>query len=376
MKYICFLPVIVGFVCFVNVNGDENKNVQGTSFSEQNKNLESKTDTGVVVDPIKDTKQVEIESNKKSVEISQSKETDKKILPQNENEEKLRDSKKIDIREKKEESLHKSKLTAPLSENESVEITPKIVFGSNSEGDLEKAVNVNGNNITSTTDLNKSFDEKMAEALKVINENVTAIFTGQPSNIDKIFLKLRKIFATEEFSNEEIFDFIDDATEIRKKYPLILECVSRIMFARKAIEHGIPSDKALQLSSSDYIQLPKFILNKTIKDYEFHQMISDVGCGIVWKDISKYLIAFNRYYGNNNAINFESFKNFPNKVQYYMRLTSEIAKFFQEYKRHIDYSIAQNFIMEGIDLKEVQSIFSLTYDELKTLCTPKNYENF
>ncbi len=350
MKNVLSITLLnVLFVINISANGNNNGAV---SFREQEKNLKNDKDSNVVLDPVTDTVKDNNVKNDSSLNISKIK------------------SKPLD-----EQNI----VSKSITENKRLEISPKTIFAGNSADKLEAVINNNDNNaltIQTKLEINKYFDTKMKKALAIINDNIVVILTGQPSNIDKIFSKLRNVFTIDEFSNDEIFDFIDDATEIRKKYPIILECVARIIYVKKAIEHGISPNLALKLSSSDYIQLPNFILNKKINDTEFNQMISDIGCGVVWKDIAKYLIAVNKYYGNKNILNLKSFKNFPKRVQHYMLLSEEISKFFKEYKRHVDYNIAQNFLFGGIEINKVKAIFSLSEDEFKELCRPNDYENF
>ncbi len=336
------------FVINISANGNNNGAV---SFQEQEKNLKSSKDSNVILDPVTDTVKDNSIKNDSSLNMP-------------------KDSKPLG---------GQNVVSKSITENKELEISPRTIFAGNSADKLEAVINNNDNDALATKtklEINEDFDAKMKKALAIINDNIVVILTGQPSNIDKIFSKLRNVFTTDEFSNDEIFDFIDDATEIRKKYPIILECVARIIYAKKAIEQGIPSNLALKLSSSDYIQLPNFILNKKINDAEFNQMISDIGCGVVWKDIAKYLIAVNKYYGNKNILNLKSFKNFPKRVQHYMLLSEEISKFFKEYKRHIDYNIAQNYLFGGIEIEKVKAIFSLSENEFKELCKPNDYENF
>lgn len=245
-----------------------------------------------------------------------------------------------------------------------IEISPKNVLGDSADK-LEKAV------IETETFIPQ--DSKMIEALQIINKNINSILSGEPANLDKIFLELRKIFAQEEFSNGELLEFIDDATEIRRKYHLILDCMARVEFAKRSVKYGIAPRVALQLASSEYIQLPNFILKEGLNDNEFNKMVSDVGCGVVWKDRLKYLFALNRYFGNGSNLKIEDFKHFPNRIRNYIKLLEENDKFCQKFFYHLRYVMAQDFYYAGISKENIVNIFSLSEEEWRNFVKPGNY---
>lgn len=240
---------------------------------------------------------------------------------------------------------------------------------------LEEQV-VNGKQNFQADSLNsqrKPEDFRIDEALKVINENIKTASSGNSSDIDRIFTELRKMFSCAELSNAELLELIDDAIEVRKKYHLILDCVARVEFAKRSIKRGISSRVALQLSSSEYIQLPGFVLKEEVNEAEFNKMVSDIGCGIVWKDRLKYLFAQNRYFGSNNNLSVESFRFLPSRTRNYVKVLEENDKFCQRFYNHLRYVMAQDYYYAGISKEDIVNIFNLTKDEWNGFVKPGSY---
>lgn len=216
-----------------------------------------------------------------------------------------------------------------------------------------------------TADLNK--------ALKIIQQLIFGSSPEQSINQKKVFDKLRKSVSETEFSSEELMILIEDAMEIDKKYQLIFDFVIRGEYARRATNEGINADEALQFASSEYIQLPKFILKKKIDKDELDDVLSDLGCGVVWKDRAKYSFVLSKYFGKGTEKNDEKWYS-SRRVQNYLKLIAEIDKFFEKSYSHLVYLIAQDFYYADIPQEKIQKIFSFSDDELKSLIKPKNYE--
>ncbi len=169
-------------------------------------------------------------------------------------------------------------------------------------------------------------------------------------------------------------ELIADAMEIKSKYPLILEFVIRSEYARRAVKEKINSQEVLQLASSEYIYLPRLILREKITENQINEVLTDLGCGVTWKDRAKYLFALNKYLGKNEIVISNGLKRFPRQVQNYFELLEEISKFFIDSYDHLKYKIAQDFYYGDVSEKKIMKIFSLSKEEWNNLIKPKDYK--
>lgn len=236
-------------------------------------------------------------------------------------------------------------------------IHPKDVWG-DSANKLEKLVETKHPDISN-----------MRQALDIIDENIFSI-SDHFIEFDKIFIKLRELFTAAEFSNEELFSFIDDAFEIRNKYYIIQEFVIRLEYARRSIQYGIPKAQAIALTSSEYMQIPTFALNENIDTIKLNNVLIDLGCGIVWKDRLKFLFANNRCFGHSNDVQIKNFAQFPKNIKNYIILLRENYQFVSSTQKHLAYLIAQNFQQAGISKDIILKIFQLTEKEWKEFFLP------
>ena len=251
-------------------------------------------------------------------------------------------------------------------------------------------------------------DTCLNEALEMVQQLVINRFTDQIANQNEVFLKLRSAFSEKEFSSEELMILIEDAMEIKKKYLLIFDFVIRSEYARRAVEEGINADEALQFASSEYIQLPKFILKKKVDDNKLNDVLSDLGCGVVWKDRAKYSFVLRKYFRKNwvkinreecsslecgviwkdcakysfvlhkcfekNGAKISEREYYSKRVQNYLKLIAKVDKFFEKSYKHFVYLIAQDFYYADIPQEKIQKIFSFSDEDLKSLIKPNNYE--
>lgn len=279
----------------------------------------------------------------------------------------LTDQASVKIEDSKHDNKQVASATEKVSANierridKSEEINPKTIFGKNSDK-LEK---LSSDNIS-----DGSHDDKMRKALQIIHDQIISVMSGQPSDVQKVFEQLRTIFSDEEFTDGELLEFIDDATEIRQKYYQVVECMARIEYAKRTLQHGFSPKQALILTSSEYMKLPAFILQPSGNEVKFNGMISDIGCGVMWKDRLKYLFALHTYFGEGQPAALGTFKNFPNRVSNYIRLLEENDKFCKEYFKHVTYSIAQEFYLREVDSKTIKNIFQISDDEFKNFVLP------
>ncbi len=236
-------------------------------------------------------------------------------------------------------------------------IQPKDVWG-DSANELEKLVKTKQRNLSN-----------MRLALDIIDENIFSI-SDHFIEFDKIFIKLRELFTLAEFSNEELFSFIDDAFEIRNKYYIIQEFVVRLEYARRSIQYGISKSQAIALTSSEYMQIPAFALNENVDVIKLNSVLIDIGCGIVWKDRLKFLFANNRCFGHLNDIQIRNFARFPKNIKNYIILLRENYQFVSSTQKHLAYLIAQNFQQAGISKDIILKIFQLTEKEWKEFFLP------
>lgn len=262
-----------------------------------------------------------------------------------------------------------------------------VVTASDGEADksVEKSVEITSEDLwgSSGVDFERIFESdhhkaspNMSKALELIRKNIVKFRYDRPFDQYAIFSELRDIFSEDEFPGGELMEFIADAMEIKSKYPLILEFVIRSEYARKAVKEKINSIEALQLASSEYIYLPKFILREKITENQINEIVSDLGCGVIWKDRAKYIFALNNYLGKNKVTISNNLKRFPKQVQRYFELLAEVSKFFEGSYNHLKYKIAQDFYYGDVPEEKIMKIFSLSKDEWKSLIKPKDYKSF
>ena len=218
--------------------------------------------------------------------------------------------------------------------------------------------------------------ECLNKAFKIISDAIVTLPSGLPSNISEIFTELRKVLPADKFSDEDIFGLIDDAIEIRCKLSLTIDLLIRSAYAKLAVQVGIAKRLALDLCSSNYLQLPKFVvMTFSVRDETLDKVLAELGSGIVWKDRIKFEILNDKYFGSGKKLELKDFEGFSQKIACYAWLVSEIAEFFEDYRRHVVYKIAQNFYVNNIDIEKIKQIFELSNDEIKLLI-PHNYKNF
>ncbi len=217
---------------------------------------------------------------------------------------------------------------------------------------------------------NNSLDLKTA--LNIVRQRIFGISEDQEIDIYNVFDEIRSEYSKEAWSDEDILRFIDDALEIKKKYPIFLNFVIRSKYAKKAVQEGIDAAEVLALSSSEYIHLPRFILRKVIKAKDLNKVLSDLGVGVVWKDRMKYLYVSRKFKDNENHRIVNKLDNCPKHVYQYFQLIDEISKLFEDADTHIRYVIAQDFFFDNLPKEKIVKIFSLTEKEWKSLIKPEH----
>ena len=240
----------------------------------------------------------------------------------------------------------------------------------------------------SASDFNEIFESEhqskildMDTAMEIIRRRIVNCRPDQRVDQHAVFSELRKVFSEEEFSTEELMILIEDAQEIKKKYLLIFDFVIRSEYARRAVREGVNADEVLQFASSEYIQLPKFILGKNVNSDQLNDVLSDLGCGVVWKDRAKYLFVFNKYFGRKNEKSTgvadgsaEKSCCLPRRIQNYLRLIEEVGKFFEEAYEHLVFLIAQDFYYADVPHEKIMKIFSFSDKEWESLIKPNDYQ--
>ncbi len=211
------------------------------------------------------------------------------------------------------------------------------------------------------------------EALEVIRRLIISRPPDQSVKQYEVFAELRDIFTESEFSNEELVTLIEDAMELKKKYLLIFDFVVRSEYARRLVKENINADEVLQFASSEYIQLPKFILREKVNGDQLNEVLSDLGCGVVWKDRAKYLFVLNKYFGKKENRE-DNQKHFPRRVRNYFKLLKEVDKFFGEAYMHLIYVMAQDFYYADVSPEKIKKIFSFSDKEWDSLIKPNTYE--
>jgi len=211
------------------------------------------------------------------------------------------------------------------------------------------------------------------KALRIIQQLVVSRPVDRSLSQDEVFHELRNALPETEFSSEELMILIDDAMEIKKKYLLIFDFVVRSEYARRAVKEGIKANDALQFASSEYVQLPRFILRDNVDDYRLDDVLSDLGCGVIWKDRAKYSFVRSKYFGKGETkIDVKGYS--PKIIRNYLKLIAMIDEFFEKTYSHLVYLIAQDFCYALVPPKKIQKIFSFSDEELKSLIKPNNYE--
>lgn len=254
-----------------------------------------------------------------------------------------------------------------------VSVTAKVGDNLSNELKISAAQRVNSETKSESKSEKQEENANLDKALKIIRQQIFGCPLEQIINQQEVFSKLRRIVPETEFSSEDLMIFIEDAMEINKKYQMIFDFVIRSEYARRASNAGINADEALLFASSEYIQLPKFILKKKVDKDKLDDVLSDLGCGIVWKDRAKYSFVQRKYFGEENAKNNEKWYS-SRRVQNYLKLIVEIDKFFEKSYSHLVYLIAQDFYYADVSQEKIQKIFSFSDEELKSLIKPKGYE--
>lgn len=222
----------------------------------------------------------------------------------------------------------------------------------------------------------KIFD--MDKALEILRDKIICRHQDQRVDLDEVFVELRKIFTESQFSTEELMDLIEDALELKKKYVLIFDFVIRGEYARRAVQEGLNADEVLQVASSEYIQLPSFILRSRVNSDQLNDALTDLGCGIIWKDRIKYLFVLNKYFGKTgekSSISENGLKNFPRRIRNYLKLLAEIDRFFGEAYEHLVYLIAQDFYYAEVPQRKILKIFSFSEKEWNSVIEPIKNRN-
>lgn len=216
----------------------------------------------------------------------------------------------------------------------------------------------------------------MEKALELVREYVIRLWSNKQLDATEVFSRMRELFSEKEFPSEEMRRFIDDAMEIKNKYPLIWEFAFRCEYAKKAEAEGLSREEALQLTSSEYIYLPKFVL---YKDYDITKLLNetlmDLGCGILWKDRLKYLFVCSKYFGKKVKSSSSKLKNLPRRARNYLLLLDEISKLFEkDAHEHLVYKIAQDFCDGNIDQEKVMKILPISKKEWDELVKSRDYD--
>lgn len=254
-----------------------------------------------------------------------------------------------------------------------VNVTAKVDDNLSDEVKILAAQKANSETKSGHKSENYEEDANLDKALNIVRQQIFGCPLEQNINQNKVFNKLRRVVPKAEFSDEELMIFIEDAMEINKKYQLIFDFIIRSEYARRAVDTGVDADDALQFASSEYIQLPEFVLKKKVNDDELDDVLSDLGCGVVWKDRAKYSFVLGKYFGKERTKDDQKWHS-SRRVQNYLKLITEIDKFFEKSYSHLVYLIAQDFYYADIPQERIREIFSFSDKELKSLIKPKNYE--
>ena len=209
------------------------------------------------------------------------------------------------------------------------------------------------------------------KALDIIWKHIFNLSSDQHVDYYEIFSQLQGVLP--ESDPEELLTIIDDAIELKNKYSLILDFVIRSKYAKKAVQEGVRRDEALQLASSEYIYLPPFILRDNFKSSQLNEVLSDMGCGVLWKDRAKYLFAFRKYSESKKIIKLKGLDKFPKRVQNYLILLEEIDHYFSGSCEHWAYRIAQDFYYSDVKEEKILRIFPFSKQDWASFIKPKAY---
>ena len=219
---------------------------------------------------------------------------------------------------------------------------------------------------------NKRQIPDVREAFGIIWKYVFNLSSDQIVDYHEILSKLQEVFPDSDLM--ELLILIDDAVELKNKYPLILDFVIRSKYAKKAVQAGVSREEARQLASSEYIYLPPFVLRENFKSSQLNEVLSDIGCGILWKDRAKYLFAFRKYSEEEKVIKFKGLDKFPGRIRNYLMLLEEIDHYFSGSCKHWAYRIAQDFYYSDVKEEKILQIFSFSKKEWKSFIKPKTYQ--
>lgn len=216
----------------------------------------------------------------------------------------------------------------------------------------------------------------MEKALELIREYVMRLWSNKQLDANEVFSRMRELFSEKEFPSEEMRRFIDDAMEVKNKYPLVWEFVFRSEYAKKAEASGLSREEVLQLASSEYIYLPKFVL---YKDFDITKLLNetlmDLGCGILWKDRLKYLFVCSKYFNKKVMNNSDKLKNLPRRARNYLLLLDEISKLFEgDAHKHLVYKIAQGFSEGNVSQEKIMKILPISKKEWDELIKSRDYD--
>lgn len=218
----------------------------------------------------------------------------------------------------------------------------------------------------------KDDDLNLDKALHIICREVFGISSDQEIDTYQVFAEIRSEYQKAELSDQEIMQFVDDAIELKKKYPIILNFVIRSKYAKEAVKEGLDTDEVLALASSEYIHLPKFILKDSFEEKSLNEVLTDLGSGVIWKDRMKYLYIFKKYEGKEEKAIVDKLTNCSRQIKFYLQLLYEISKIFKEAHSHIAYIIAQDFFFDDLPKEKIMNIFSLSENDWKSIVKPKN----
>ena len=209
------------------------------------------------------------------------------------------------------------------------------------------------------------------KAFGVIRKHIFNLSSDQTVDYPEILSKLQEIFSDSD--PMELLIFIDDAVELKNKYPLILDFVVRTKYAKRAVQNGVNREEARQLASSEYIYLPPFILREKFKNSQLNEVLSDMGCGVLWKDRAKYLFALRKYSEEEKEVKFKGLDKFPGRIRNYLMLLEEIDHYFSGSCKHWAYRIAQDFYYSDVKEEKILQIFSFSKKDWDSFIKPKTY---
>ncbi len=209
------------------------------------------------------------------------------------------------------------------------------------------------------------------KSFSIIWKHILNHSSDQIVDYSEVLAQLQEVFPDDD--PEELLVIIDDAVELKNKYPLILDFVVRSKYAKRAIKAGIRKDEARQLASSEYIYLPPFILGENVKNSQLNEVLSDMGCGVLWKDRAKYLFALQKYSEGEKVVKLKGLDKFPERIRNYLILLEEIDHYFSGSCNHWAYRIAQDFYFSDVKEEKILQIFPFPKKEWESFIKPKTY---